>query len=224
MYTPQIINSKLSLVEVDDSNDCINNKLYWDIGEPDQNLISWLMCQTNFPTTVLELGCGSGDNAVWLAEQGCQVTAVDFHNSAITKTKQLAEQHKVKINVIKQDLIKDAWIDQKFDLVFDRGYFHTLNADRNDMIQFISNLKNCLNANGMWVSLIGNKDPYKNGVGVEWFLSANDIVSVVDPELQILKLKAITGDCISECKMSGWLLVSCLRTQETLKISELLPS
>lgn len=220
--TPQIINNKLSLVKVDDANDCINNKLYWDIDEPDQNLISWFMRLTNLPTTVLELGCGSGDNAVWLAKQGCQVTVVDFHNSAITKTKQLAEQHKVKVNVIQQDLIKDAWIDQKFDLVFDRGYFHTLIADRNDMIQFVSNLKNCLNANGIWVSLIGSKDPYKNGVGVEWFLSANDIVSVVDSELQILKLKAITIDCISERKMSGWLLVSCLRTQETLKISQLL--
>ena len=223
MYTAQIINGKLVLVDVDDSNDCINNKLYWDIGSPDRNLISWFMRQTTVPTTVLELGCGSGDNAVWLAKQGCHTTAIDFHDSAITKTKQLANNSSVNVNVIKQDLIKDAWINQKFDLVFDRGCFHMFSAEKNDMTHFVSNLKNCLNANGIWLSIIGNKDSYKNGIGVEWFLSANDIVSIVEPELQILKFEAITGDCVSEFKMSGWLLICCLRNQETLKPSQLLP-
>ena len=69
----------MNIPKFNDPFDCINNKLPWDIDTPDINLVQWFDSLTVKPVHVLELGCGSGVNSVWLAQQGCQVTAVDFH-------------------------------------------------------------------------------------------------------------------------------------------------
>ena len=53
---------------------------------------------------VIDLGCGSGQNAVALAKIGVDVTAVDFSNAQIKECKSLAEKHKLKINGVTSDL------------------------------------------------------------------------------------------------------------------------
>jgi SAM-dependent methyltransferase len=45
------------------------------------------------PGTVLEAGCGTGVDAVWLARQGWDVTAVDVSPTALVHARTLAEQH-----------------------------------------------------------------------------------------------------------------------------------
>lgn len=45
------------------------------------------------PGTALDLASGEGRNAIWLAERGWQVTAVDFSAVAMEKAKELASQH-----------------------------------------------------------------------------------------------------------------------------------
>ena len=42
------------------------------------------------PGRALDIGCGTGVNAVWLAKQGWQVTAVDYSEVALEKGKRLA--------------------------------------------------------------------------------------------------------------------------------------
>jgi SAM-dependent methyltransferase len=45
---------------------------------PDESLVEWFGAGLLAPGQVLELGCGPGRNAVYLAAQGCRVEAVDF--------------------------------------------------------------------------------------------------------------------------------------------------
>jgi SAM-dependent methyltransferase len=45
------------------------------------------------PGTALDLASGEGRNAIWLADRGWQVTAVDFSAVAMEKAKELASQH-----------------------------------------------------------------------------------------------------------------------------------
>ena len=52
------------------------------------------------PGRALEIGCGTGANAVWLAEQGWQVTAVDYSEVAIEKGKQLAALKEVTVDFV----------------------------------------------------------------------------------------------------------------------------
>ena len=52
----------------------------------------------------LDLACGAGRHAVWLAEQGFRVVAVDFSTEALAKTARLAVEHGVCIETRQMDL------------------------------------------------------------------------------------------------------------------------
>ena len=55
------------------------------------------------PSQVLVLGCGEGRNAVWLAQKGFEVTAVDASGKAIEKTQELMSDANVLVRTIKSD-------------------------------------------------------------------------------------------------------------------------
>jgi SAM-dependent methyltransferase len=55
------------------------------------------------PGRALDLACGEGRNAVWLAEQGWEVTAVDFSRVALDKGRRLASERRVDVEWICAD-------------------------------------------------------------------------------------------------------------------------
>jgi SAM-dependent methyltransferase len=57
------------------------------------------------PGRALDLACGEGRNAVWLAEQGWQATGVDFSGVAIEKARSLARERSVEADWIAADLL-----------------------------------------------------------------------------------------------------------------------
>ncbi|MBJ6118077.1 class I SAM-dependent methyltransferase [Pontibacter sp. BT310] len=65
---------------------------------------------------VLEIGCGTGKNTVWLQENATQVTAVDFSEEMLAKAKEKITSEKVEF---KQAYITRSWsfVDGKYDLV-----------------------------------------------------------------------------------------------------------
>jgi SAM-dependent methyltransferase len=62
-------------------------------------------------------GEGEGRNAVWLAECGAIVTAVDFAPQALRRAEKLAEERRVAITTIEADLATWSWPAESFDLV-----------------------------------------------------------------------------------------------------------
>ena len=62
---------------------------------PDDTLVSYVQDFT--PGRVLEIGCGAGANAVWLAEQGWTVEAIDFSEEAVNLGRQLAAKRGVAV-------------------------------------------------------------------------------------------------------------------------------
>jgi SAM-dependent methyltransferase len=59
------------------------------------------------PGTALDLACGAGRNAVWLAERGWRVTAVDFSGVALRTARSLAAERRVEVEWIEADVM--AW-------------------------------------------------------------------------------------------------------------------
>jgi 2-polyprenyl-3-methyl-5-hydroxy-6-metoxy-1,4-benzoquinol methylase len=57
------------------------------------------------PGRALDLACGEGRNAVWLAERGWYVTAVDFSPVGLNKARQLAAARGVTIDWVLGDLL-----------------------------------------------------------------------------------------------------------------------
>ena len=69
------------------------------------------------PERALDLACGEGRNAVWLAKQGWQVTGVDFSDEAIKKAGLLAANRGVEVDWVHADLLEYAPSAQTFELV-----------------------------------------------------------------------------------------------------------
>lgn len=65
----------------------------------------------------LDLGCGEGRNAVWLAEHGWRVTGVDFSRVALDKARRLAESRGVEVDWVGADVLAYPAEPAVFDLV-----------------------------------------------------------------------------------------------------------
>jgi SAM-dependent methyltransferase len=57
------------------------------------------------PGRALDVACGAGRNAVWLAEQGWRVTAVDFSGVALSIARQLATRRDVTVDWVEADVL-----------------------------------------------------------------------------------------------------------------------
>jgi SAM-dependent methyltransferase len=69
------------------------------------------------PGTALDLACGAGRNAVWLAEQGWTVTAADFSEVALENAGRLSAERGVEVDWVLADLREWQPAPRGFDLV-----------------------------------------------------------------------------------------------------------
>lgn len=69
------------------------------------------------PGRALDLACGEGRNAIWLAERGWRVTGVDFSQAAIEKAGRLAERRGVEVDWVCADLLEYSPPPEVFELV-----------------------------------------------------------------------------------------------------------
>jgi tellurite methyltransferase len=77
---------------------------------------------------VLDLGCGEGRNALFLAEHGCEVTAVDISVSGIQKLQHLAASRALSIQTAVQDM-RTYTLQDFFDLIISHGCLHLIARD-----------------------------------------------------------------------------------------------
>lgn len=66
---------------------------------------------------VLDVACGEGRNAVWLAQRGCAVTGLDISPLALDKARRLAADHAVTVDWQLGDLREFRWADGAFDAI-----------------------------------------------------------------------------------------------------------
>jgi SAM-dependent methyltransferase len=78
-------------------------ELLWT-GEPNRFLVAETAALR--PGSALDLACGEGRNAVWLAEQGWRVTGVDFSEVALEKARGLADARGVDAGWVAAWLVK----------------------------------------------------------------------------------------------------------------------
>lgn len=98
----------------------------WETGHPSTELRKVIDAEKPRPCRALDLGCGSGANAIWLAQQGFEVTGVDFSGKAIEIARQKAAEAQVDVQFIVADLAQPIAIGPPFPFFFDRGCYHVL--------------------------------------------------------------------------------------------------
>jgi SAM-dependent methyltransferase len=158
----------------------------WDIGKPDFNLVNAVATIPIAPCKALDIGCGTGDNAIWLAQQNSEVVGVDLSEIAIAKARENAAKANVTCTLVVKDILKSQVEGSPFGFAFDRGCFHTM-ASASERKTLAKQVNRHLAENGLWLSLIGNADEQRLGEGPPQ-RSAKDIVNAVEPHFEILSL------------------------------------
>jgi methyl halide transferase len=158
----------------------------WDIGKPDFNLIETVTKKSIKSCKALDIGCGTGDNSLWLAQKHFQVTGTDISGIAIEKAKEKASKRNVKCTFLVVDFLRNPIEGAPFGFVFDRGCFHTFDSGQ-ERKRFAKNVAANLQKSGLWLSLIGNADERREGPGPPQ-RTAIDIVAAVVPYFEILSL------------------------------------
>src|ERR1035437_2414681 len=101
----------------------------WDIGQPDFNLIETVTKTPIKPCNAVDIGCGTGDNAIWLSQQGFHVVGIDTSEVAIERAKQKPAQANTKCSFIVSNFLTSE-VEGDFGFAFDRGCFHVLESDQ----------------------------------------------------------------------------------------------
>jgi 2-polyprenyl-3-methyl-5-hydroxy-6-metoxy-1,4-benzoquinol methylase len=97
----------------------------WDTGRPDRALQRIVEEARITPCRTLELGCGRGANAVFLAQQGFDVTAVDVSQVALDTARVRARSASATVRFLQADVLELPELGPPFAFVFDRGCYHT---------------------------------------------------------------------------------------------------
>ncbi|HVC75384.1 MAG TPA: class I SAM-dependent methyltransferase [Candidatus Micrarchaeaceae archaeon] len=109
-------------------------ELVWGAG-PNRFLVSEVADLT--PGRALDLGCGEGRNAIWLAERGWRVSGVDFSQAGLDKARRLAVDRGVEVTWVRADLLDYEPDHGAFDLVI-LMYIHLPAAQLADVMKTAS--------------------------------------------------------------------------------------
>ena len=171
-------------------------ELPWDSGESDPNLVELVQSGAVTKGRVLEIGCGTGTNALWLASQGFEILALDLAPLAVERArakaaaapKAAAERCTFEV----RDFLSGELPQGSFQLVFDRGCFHVFD-DTKDQQTFAARVAKVLASGGHWLSLIGSTEGPAREMGPPR-RSARDVVQALEPAVELVQLRAMEFD------------------------------
>jgi SAM-dependent methyltransferase len=129
----------------------------WDTGTPSTDLQKSLTEVGLAPTRALELGCGTGTNAVWLAQQGFDCTAIDLSPRAIDRAHARAAAAGVQVRFIQADLRNLPDLGEPFGFLFDRGCYHAVR--RIDVKPYLAALERWLAPGAQGLVIAGKPRP-----------------------------------------------------------------
>lgn len=128
----------------------------WDSGIPSRELRKHLEEGMVTPCRAIEMGCGTGTNAVYLASQGFEVTACDLSSVALEGARRRADAAGVSVRFVQADLCRLDIDLGTFDFLFDRGCFHC--ARKIDLPGYLQTLQQVTHAGTKALVLTGNAD------------------------------------------------------------------
>lgn len=114
------------------------------------------------PCRALEIGCGTGTNCVWLAQQGFELTGVDLAPLAVQRANELALAAGVTARLEVADVLQLPDLGGNFTFFFDRGCYHVVRRTSPD--QYAPAVARQLAAGARGLILAGNaNEPHDPG-------------------------------------------------------------
>lgn len=182
-----------------------DGQLPWDTGHPSSELGQLVTRGAIQPGRALEVGCGTGTNSVWLAQQGFDVTGIDVAPLAIERAERRAREAGVSVRFLVADLAVLPDLGDPFDFFFDRGCYHAVRLINPDL--YALTVARHLKPGARGLILAGNaQEPYTPGPPV---VTETEIRDELGPTFEILDLHPFRFDEAPGVPMRflGW---SCL--------------
>ena len=176
----------------------------WNIETPPNAIVELCESRKVKPCKTIDLGCGAGNYAIYLANIGFDVTGVDISQTAIKIAKENAEKKGVKCNFLVADVLGDLnEVKETFDFAYDWELLHHIFPEKRK--KYVENVYRILNPRGKYLSVcFSEKDPQFGGSGkyretrlgtILYFSSEDELKGLFDPYFNIkeLKTKEIIG-------------------------------
>ena len=178
----------------------------WETGQPSSELQRVVAEVPIYPGRALELGCGTGANAVWLAQQGFDVTALDLSPRAIERAQKRADQAGARVRFLVADVLRPMTeVAGLFDFFFDRGCYHVVR--RESVAGYLETLRQLTRPGTLGLVLAGNaREPHDPGPPV---VSEAEIRAELGSLFDIVHLREFRFDQVEAVgvRFLGW---SCL--------------
>ncbi|CAF4310438.1 unnamed protein product [Rotaria socialis] len=139
----------------------------WEINRP-QTAITKLVEQGIFHGEVLDIGCGIGDNAIYIGKHtnNVSITATDLVPKAIEVAREKAQKANVNIRFEVVDMIADLSTttnlkQNSYDVIFEAAVFHVFS--NKDRLIYIKNLEFLIKPNGLYIQLCFSEKETREG-------------------------------------------------------------
>lgn len=178
----------------------------WETGQPSSELQRIVAEIPVCPCRALELGCGTGPSAIWLAQQGFEVTALDFSPRAIERARRRADEAGVRVHFLVADVLNPPpELAGPFNFFFDRGCYHVVR--REDPQTYVKTICRLAGPRALGLVLAGNaREPHEPGPPV---VSEEEIRNELGAFFDIVELREFRFDQ-SETVSTRFLGWSCL--------------
>lgn len=172
----------------------------WNIRTPPKALVDLVEGGKVRPCRALDLGCGAGNYAVYLARKGFDVTGVDLSPTAIGLAEENAKKEGVRCSFIVADVLGDLKeVKETFDFAYDWELLHHVFPDQRR--RYVQNVHGKLNSKGRYLSLcFSERDPQFGGSGkyrktplgtLLYFSSEDELRELFEPCFHIDELRTI---------------------------------
>jgi SAM-dependent methyltransferase len=115
----------------------------WDIGKPQRVFVE---AADQIEGSVLDVGCGTGENALFFADRGHKVTGIDFLEQPLADARSKAQARSLQARFLVGDALRLEDIEEVFDTVIDCGLFHVFSDD--DRPRYVAGLAHVLKPGG----------------------------------------------------------------------------
>jgi cyclopropane fatty-acyl-phospholipid synthase-like methyltransferase len=131
----------------------------WEIGRPQQAILDEA---DRIAGSVLDAGCGTGENALFFASRGQKVTGIDFLAEPITIAKQKAVDRGLTVTFLVMDALALKELPEVFDSAIDSGLFHVFGDD--DRRRYVEGLASVLKPGGrLFLLCFSDSEPGDQG-------------------------------------------------------------
>jgi SAM-dependent methyltransferase len=134
----------------------------WDIGRPQQAYLE-LEQAGKIQGSVLDVGCGTGEHALYLAQRGHEVWGIDSSPTAIQKARDKAASSGVTATFHVADALHLEALGRTFEMVIDSGLFHVFSDEARRL--FVTSLAQVLQLGGTYYLLCFSDQQPGSGSG-----------------------------------------------------------